>query len=172
MKYKIQILIVCSLICVSFIGLLWYLFFANRNSELTIKECKIQNYLLTKEDKINLINRLEGYDIFAKYADFINSYSTVSISTDKKDGKAWGTILLECDPKIYESISDLLRKLDKEKKKDSRVIGFTDEYGSIYIDDYLNENTIGLVFTVNLPYSYNKKEEFNKNIEFFLNLLE
>lgn len=83
MKFKIGILIILSIICIAFIYLSTNIFFVKKDIELTVEDREISNYVLTNDDKIMLINRLGGNDIFAEYENCIDSYADISISTEK-----------------------------------------------------------------------------------------
>lgn len=104
MKFKIGIPIILSIICIAFIYLSTNIFFVKKDIELTVEDREISNYVLTNDDKIMLINRLGGNDIFAEYENCIDSYADISISTDKKGGKAWGEITLFFDMDTDEEL--------------------------------------------------------------------
>ena len=171
MKCKMKILIILVLISVIFISLSLNWLFATKNQETIVKDYTIQNYVLTNKNKEMLIERLGGYDIFAKYENTIESYANISVSTDKKDGKAWGKIILFFNMDDEEELKKILQLSGINKSNDTRLYAVYDDDGSIYIEkDYVNEDRIKLTFAFYLPYRYTEEKNYNKYINFFLKL--
>lgn len=172
MKFKIGILIILSIICIAFIYLSTNIFFVKKDIELTVEDREISNYVLTNDDKIMLINRLGGNDIFAEYENCIDSYADISISTDKKDSKAWGEITLFFDMDTDEKLKKILQSSGIKLSNDNRTYAVWDDEGSIFIEkDYINNEKIKLVFSFHLPYRFTEKQSYNEYVNFFLDLI-
>lgn len=126
-------------------------------------------YVLSDSEKQILCDRLKNNVFFDKYEKNIEQYVEIKLNKDEKDGKAWGTLSLFLDKNIENELKVMLQQTNEKVSTDSRIYGIIDNYGSIYIEeDYMYNNKIKLVFTVNLPYKYNSKEDYDEFIKFFL----